>query len=86
MKGYLRKINKYPVTLQNPQTKFTDEKKWLTDGNYNFDKICSSLSNSSCLFFFKLNQNLSRFFYKGLSLKSIEEILDENKDLAIIHK
>ena len=50
MKGYLRKINKYPVTLQDPQTKFTDEKKWLTDGNYNFDKICSSLSIIQNLF------------------------------------
>jgi len=45
IKGYLSKINKYPVSLQEPQSKIESSKKWLT-GYHNYDKICSALGMS----------------------------------------
>jgi hypothetical protein len=46
IKGYLKKINKYPVCLQDQQSQAGYSKKWLT-GFYNYDKICSSLGYST---------------------------------------
>jgi hypothetical protein len=64
IKGYLRKINKYPVSIQNSQAGIESSKKWLT-GIYNYDKICSSL---------------------GLSIKGIDEQLDEDMNVYICIK
>lgn len=64
IKGYLKKINKYPISLQEPQTKIDNSKKWLT-GMHNYDKICSSL---------------------GMSIKTIDEQLDEDFNIVICLK
>jgi len=45
LKGFLRKLHKYPITLQETQAKNEEEKKWLT-GFLNFDNICSSLGKT----------------------------------------
>jgi len=45
LKGFLKKLHKYPIALQDTQAKNDDEKKWLT-GVFNFDNICSSLGKN----------------------------------------
>lgn len=39
----MRKLHKYPVSNQEPQSKFAVYVKKRLNGFYNFDKICSSL-------------------------------------------
>jgi hypothetical protein len=46
MKNYLRKVNKYPINLVDPNSKQQSAVKlWLT-GIFNYDKICSSTGSS----------------------------------------
>jgi hypothetical protein len=64
MKGYLRKVNKYPVSIQDIQSGSSAElsRKWHT-GIYNYDKICSSLGLSLKALEDQLDQDMSVFVY-----------------------
>lgn len=54
MKGYLRKVNKYPISLaENLLASNETSKKWLT-GNFNYDKICSSLGFDLTIFLIRV--------------------------------
>jgi hypothetical protein len=64
IRGYLRKINKYPVSIIDTQVGIESSRKWLT-GIYNYDKICSSL---------------------GMSIRGIDEQLDEDMNVYVIIK
>lgn len=63
LKGFLKKIHKYPITLGS-KDKLEDEKKRYT-GIFNMDKICSSL---------------------GVGVRSVDEQLDEDKDVIVCIK
>ena len=81
IKSYLKKINKYPVCL--PEQKALFPKRWLT-GAFNFDEICSSLGNYYILCNYM--NNFENFIFLAISVKKMEEQLDEEINVAILIK
>lgn len=65
LKGFLKKLNKYPISLQDPNCKIPDENKKSLTGIYNLDKICST--NGKLLFHIEIGQLL--LFYLVLNFK-----------------
>ncbi len=86
LKGILRKLNKYPMSLTDINQAATNpsSKKYF-NGYHNYDKLCSVFGELKKTYFATIILNIS-VLKKGLSVKALEEQLDEDTNVAVCIK